>query len=221
MAEQQIQRVMEDTVLHAVKAVEDQVDSEIDRLDHMDSDELDRLREQRLQELKKAAAQRDEWRSQGHGQYTEIAEEKEFFDVCKKSKRVVCHFYRDSTFRCKIVDKHLGLLAPKHLETRFVKISVERAPFLCQRLPIKILPTMACVIDGKTKEYIKGFDELGGHDEFSTEMLEWRLGVAGVLDYSGNLLEPPDSQRPERRHVVHQPKKTIRQSDLDSDSDED
>lgn len=221
MAEQQMQRVVEDTVLHAVTAVEDQVDSEIDRLDHMDSDELDRLREQRLQEMKKAASQREEWRARGHGQYTEIAEEKEFFDVCKKSKRVVCHFYRDSTFRCKIVDKHLGLLAPKHLETRFVKISVDRAPFLCQRLPIKVLPTMACVVDGKTKEYIKGFDELGGHDEFSTEMLEWRLGVAGVLDYSGNLLEPPDSQRPERRHVTHQPKKTIRQSELDSDDEED
>ena len=220
MAKQQMQRVVEDTVLHAVKAMEDQVDSEIDRLDHVDSDELDRLREQRLQEMKKAAAQREEWRAKGHGQYTEIAEEKEFFDVCKKSKRVVCHFYRDSTFRCKIVDKHLGLLAPKHLETRFVKISVERAPFLCQRLPIKILPTIACVVDGKTKEYIKGFDELGGHDEFSTEMLEWRLGVAGVLDYSGNLLEPPDSQRPEKRHVMHHPKKTIRQSELDSDDED-
>ena len=217
-----MQRVLEDTVLQTVRAVESQVDSEIDRLENMDSDELEQLREERLKQLKKAAAQRETWRGQGHGQYTEITEEKEFFDVCKKSKRVVCHFYRDSTFRCKIVDKHLGLLASKHLETHFVKLNVERAPFLCQRLPIKVLPTISCVIDGKTKDFIKGFDELGGHDDFSTEMLEWRLGVAGILDYSGNLLEPPDVGKPAKKQVMYHAKKTIRQSEQDSsDSDED
>ena len=63
-------------------------------------------------------AQREEWGSKGHGVYSEIAEEKEFFEVCKKSDKVVCHFYRESTWRCKIVDKHLALLAPRHLETR-------------------------------------------------------------------------------------------------------
>lgn len=117
--------------------------------------------------------QRDDWRSKGHGVYSEIAEEKEFFDVCKKSDKVVCHFYRESTWRCKIVDKHLALLAPRHLETRsveqicikyfifpgvcrFVKLSVERAPFLCERLKIRMLPTIGLVVDGKTKEFIKG-----------------------------------------------------------------
>lgn len=117
--------------------------------------------------------QREDWRSKGHGVYSEIAEEKEFFDVCKKSDKVVCHFYRESTWRCKIVDKHLALLAPRHLETRsveqtctncsdscgvcrFVKLSVERAPFLCERLKIRMLPTIGLVVDGKTKEFIKG-----------------------------------------------------------------
>lgn len=62
--------------------------------------------------------QKEEWRGLGHGVYSEITEEKEFFDVCKKSNKVVCHFFRESTWRCKIVDKHLNLLAPQHLETR-------------------------------------------------------------------------------------------------------
>lgn len=66
--------------------------------------------------------QREEWRSKDHGLYSEIAEEKEFFDVCKKSDKVVCHFYRASTWRCKIVDKHLNLLAPRHLETRSMQL---------------------------------------------------------------------------------------------------
>jgi hypothetical protein len=170
--------------------------------------------------MKKMASQKEEWRAIGHGVYSEVAEEKDFFDVCKKSKRVVCHFYRESTFRCKIVDKHLTLLAPKHLETRFVKLSVDRAPFLCERLKIKILPTIACLIDAKTRDYIKGFDDLGGHDEFSTEMLEWRLGCVEVIDYSGNLLEPPDAGKQPKKQVTYHSKKTIRDSAQDSDSDD-
>ncbi len=178
------------------------------------------FRETRIEQLKKQGSQRETWKSQGHGIYSEVTEEKDFFDVCKKSDKVVCHFYRDSTFRCKIVDKHLTLLAPKHLETRFIKLSVDRAPFLCDKLHIRILPTIACVLEAKTKDYIKGFDDLGGHDEFSTEMLAWRLGCAGVLNYSGNLLEPPDAGKPAKKQVTYYAKKNIRDSTQDSDSDD-
>ena len=172
--------------------------------------------------MKQAAHQRQEWLSQGHGSYQEISGESDFFEECKKSDRIVCHFYRDSTFRCQIVDKHLHLLAPKHLETRFLKLSVERSPFLCQRLSIRILPTIACVINNVTKDYIKGFDDLGGVDDFSTEMLEWRLGCAGVINYSGNLLEPPDKKREGgRQKNPNRLQKTIRGGNVSSDSDDD
>lgn len=67
---------------------------------------------------------------QGHGEYTELYDEKEFFETTKKSENVVCHFYRDQFMRCKIVDKHLQILARKHIETKFCKINVEKAPFL-------------------------------------------------------------------------------------------
>lgn len=40
-----------------------------------------------------------EWLSKGHGEYREIPSEKDFFPEVKDSKNVVCHFYRDSTFR--------------------------------------------------------------------------------------------------------------------------
>lgn len=173
-----------------------------------------------MQQMKKLASQKDDWTSKGHGVYSEVTEEKEFFDVCKKSDKVVCHFYRESTLRCKIVDKHLALLAPTHLETRFVKLSVDRSPFLCDRLHIRVLPTIACVLESKTKDYIKGFDDLGGHDDFSTEMLAWRLGCTGVLNYSGNLLEPPDAGKPAKKQVTYHAKKTIRGSNQDSDSDD-
>jgi len=64
-----------------------------------------------------------------------------------------------------------------------------------------------------------GFDDLGGRDDFSTEMLEWRLGCAAVINYSGNLLEPPD-QSSGKKQVHYHSKKSIREAQQDSsDSD--
>lgn len=40
-----------------------------------------------------------EWLSKGHGEYREISSEKDFFGEVKDSKNVVCHFYKNSTFR--------------------------------------------------------------------------------------------------------------------------
>lgn len=88
-----------------------------------------------------------------------------------------------SSIRCKILDKHLAILAKKHVETKFIKVNVEKAPFLTERLRIKIIPTLALLVDGKSKDYVVGFTDLGNTDEFSTEMLEWRLGCAGVINY--------------------------------------
>ena len=102
--------------------------------------------------------------------------------------------------RCKIVDKHLEILARKHIETKFVKLNVDRAPFITERLHIKTLPTIALLIDNIVKDKIIGFTDLGNHDEFSTEILEWRLGRGGVIDYKGDLSSPPDDNAKEKNN---------------------
>lgn len=86
-------------------------------------------------------------------------------------------------YRCNIVDKHLTILAKKHVETKFIKLNAEKAPFLSEKLRIKIIPTMVLVKDGKAKDYIVGFDDLGSTDNFTTETLEWRLGCAAIIKY--------------------------------------
>jgi hypothetical protein len=40
---------------------------------------------------------------------------------------MVCHFYREATERCKIMDMHMAKLAPKHLDTRFIKACREKS----------------------------------------------------------------------------------------------
>ena len=61
---------------------------------------------------------------------------------------------------------------------------------------------------------ISGFTDLGNTDEFSTEMLEWRLGTTAVLNYAGDLMTPPDAAKGvyllqwARKFKKFQPKKT-------------
>ena len=204
-----------------------QVDAELHRMDQMDEDDFEKLKLKRMQQLKKAQQQKIEWQQQGHGNYEEISDERQFFDTCKKSKNVICHFYRDSTPRCKIVDKHLYALAPKHIEARFVKINAEKCPFLVERLRIVVIPTICLAKDGKTVDYIVGFDDLGGKDDFTTEVMEWRIARADVINYSGDLLTPPGQPGGESKIKKSifgssgSSKKTIRGGANDDSSDDD
>jgi len=219
-----VQNAVQDHLIKATQAIEQQVDAEIERLEKMDEDDFDSLRNRRMEAMKKAQTQKQDWIQNGHGQYSEVPDEKAFFDACKKSKRVVCHFYRDSTFRCKIIDNHLQTLAHKHMETKFIKIDAEKSKFLVERLRIVVLPTVCVAIDGKTKDYIVGFDDLGGVDDFPTEMLEWRLGVANGINYDGDLTTPPQVGKQKRDTSVFgfvKTKKTIKDGRGDDSSDDD
>ncbi|KAJ0169377.1 hypothetical protein K1T71_014964 [Dendrolimus kikuchii] len=209
---------MEQVLHHMAKTVEKQLDDELERLETLDSGDLEAIRQQRIAEMKQRAKLKQEWLANGHGEYTEIDGEKEFFMICNKSANVVCHFYKNDTPRCKIVDMHLRLLAKKHVETRFVKLDVERAPFLTGRLKIRMIPTIGLVKDNKTKDFVVGFTDLGNRDDFTTEILEWRIARSEVIEYSGDLLVPPAEAKKQRALQI-QSKKTIKGRTDDSDSD--
>lgn len=219
-----VDKLVENQLLSAAQVIEQQVDSHLETLDRAmkDEDEMEVLRQRRLAKIKESQKQKQDWIASGHGGYEELADEAEFFAACKKSANVVCHFYRSSTPRCQIVDKHLALLAPRHIEARFVKIDAERSVFLVERLRIKVMPTICIAKNGKTIDYIAGFDDLGGADDFSTEMLEWRIARAGILEYSGDLLTPPSSGSKGKTSILGRgPKKTIRDGTGDDSSDDD
>ncbi|KAL2651162.1 hypothetical protein R1flu_019290 [Riccia fluitans] len=211
-----VQKVVEEQVVRVAKAVEEQLDDQIAKLDNLDDDDFERLREQRLRHYKQLADKKKQWATLGHGEYSEVPVEKEFFSIVKASDRVVAHFYREN-WPCKVVDKHLNILAKQHMETRFIKLNAEKSPFLTDRLKIVMLPTMALVKNAKVVDYVVGFDELGGTDEFSTEDLEDRLAKSGVL-----IVE--DGPKSQLRSGSSRPKRTVRQggaSSKDDDTDED
>ena len=160
------------------------LDAKLAEMGNVDEDDFEVLRQKRKMELQKQAQQMADWRQLGHGVYSEVNDTKDFFNVCKKSARVVAHFYRGVTPRCQIVDAHFEKLAQSHLETRFIKVNVEKNPFLVERLQIVLMPTMTLIKDGKTEHSILGFDEFGGTDDFATEDVAYVLAQYGVLNFS-------------------------------------
>mmetsp|Transcript_18770 Transcript_18770/g.40870 ORF Transcript_18770/g.40870 Transcript_18770/m.40870 type:complete len:255 (-) Transcript_18770:186-950(-) len=180
--------------------------AQYDTLLNSTDSELDQIRERRLAQMKKAAEQKSKWLANGHGTYTAIGEgqhgadaAREFFEVTKKSDRVVVHFHRPATRHCDVFHAHLEKLAAVHPETRFVKINVDQcsadgggggATYLVEKLGIVVMPTILIVKNRQAHHHIRGFDELGGTDNFSMEALEFVLGGHGALTLPEGT-EPP------------------------------
>jgi hypothetical protein len=184
------------TILKTAQAREQAIDAEISKYDELlnyNDDALEALRAKRLDQMKAAARKRQIYIENGHGTYVSLGEGKlgsdlarEFFEASKASERLVVHFYRPTTRLCDVFHSHLQTLAPKHLETRFVKINVEDTEnsgvsFLVERLGIAIMPTLLIVKDRKAHHQIRGFDELGGNENFSTTLLACILASHGAI----------------------------------------
>jgi len=173
--------VLTHTLVTALEEKEAQLDQELEYYDNLRDDDLEELRRKRLEQMKDNHQRAAKFRSEGHGSYTEVVNEKDFFEQTKKSKHVVCHFYRPSTWRCQIVDKHMQVLAERHLECRFLKMNIEKSPYLAEKLRIIMLPTIMLINEGRTEHSIIGFDEMGGSDDFETEAFEEILSQWGSI----------------------------------------
>jgi len=164
-------------------------DSDAEFLDGLDDDpELLRIREARLAQMKAEHAQKNENLSKGHGQYREIVQD-EFLPEVTGSKSVICHFYHKHFEKCKVMDKHLRLLCPHHIEAKFVTIDAEKAPFFIGKLQIQILPTVVMFTDGVAVGRITGYEGLaddlpdGKKDEWPTSRLAELLAASGVIEF--------------------------------------
>lgn len=204
------------TLMAATAAQEKAVEEEMQRFDAVlqDDDAIATLRARRLQEMKQAAADRRKWRAADHGSYTELAPSqqhggdiaKAFFESTKQSERLIVHFYRPSTTICDIFHKHLAKLAANHLEARFVKLNVENcdsqdgagASYLVEKLGIVIMPTIVIVKDRKVVHHIRGFDELGATEDFSTGTLARVLAKHGGI-HSDEQYEDDDEEEEMRK----------------------
>ncbi|MED6170521.1 Thioredoxin domain-containing protein plp3b [Stylosanthes scabra] len=189
------------------------LNQEVDLDDLMDDPELEKLHADRIAALKKEAEKRQEWKKKGHGEYREITEG-DFLAEVTGSEKVICHFYHKEFYRCKIMDKHLKSLSPKHIDTKFIKLDAENAPFFVAKLAIKTLPCVILFRQGVAVDRLIGFQDLGGKDDFSTRTLEALLIKKGIID------EKKDGDDDENDGYDESTRRTVRSSVVaDSDSD--
>lgn len=184
--EQKLKKAEKDKLnaINERKKLVDQVNKEdIDEydLDEEDKDsELYQLRMQRLNQMKNEHMSKINNLAKGHGQYREITQD-EFLTEVTTSTHVIVHFYHRDFPRCNIMDHHLSKLATRHIETKFIKIDSDKAPFFIEKLIIRSIPTVVLFIDGIAADKIIGFQGLcdnmpEGHED------EWRtVTLANLL----------------------------------------
>ncbi|KAK8957656.1 hypothetical protein KSP39_PZI000661 [Platanthera zijinensis] len=153
---------------------------EVDLDDLLDDPELEKLHSERIAALKKEAEKRELLKRRGHGEYREITEA-DFLAEVTSSEKSICHFYHREFYRCKIMDKHLKALAPVHVDTKFIKLDAENAPFFVKKLAIKTLPCVVLFKDGIGYDRLVGFEGLGSKDDFTTRALENLLKKKGIV----------------------------------------
>ncbi|XP_050409301.1 uncharacterized protein LOC126824162 [Patella vulgata] len=199
------------TVIEANEILDDQSLVEDKLWEELENEELPgHLRESRLENLKQQARDYVQMRDKQHGIYTDLKSDREFLDLTTGVDKCVVHFYHSDFRRCAIMDTHLEKLSQKYFETKFAKINVETAKFLVERLKVQVLPAVYCFRKGIVCDRIVGFEELGTSDNFSTQVLEMRLGHSGVITV-------PEDELPQKKTIFGF-KKSKNDSD-DSDDD--
>lgn len=95
---------------------------------------LERLKEKRLHQLAATTAA---------AALIECFYEKELLQLSANEPALVAHFCCNNFVRCRTMDSHLAKLAASHACVKFRKIQAVNAPFLCEKLGIKVLPLPA------------------------------------------------------------------------------
>ncbi|XP_057972248.1 thioredoxin domain-containing protein PLP3B-like [Malania oleifera] len=186
---------------------------EVDLDELLEDPELEKLHAERIAALKKEVEKRQALKKQGHGEYREVTEG-DFLGEVTGSEKVICHFHHREFYRCKIMDKHLKCLAPRHIDTKFIKLDAENAPFFATKLGIKTLPCVILFRKGIAVDRLIGFQDVGGKDDFNTKTLEVLLIKKGIISEKKEGEEEDEDDNNESR------RRTVRASvDPNSDSD--
>lgn len=98
-----------------------------------------------------------------------------------------------------------------------LKVAAEKSPFLTDRLRVWMLPTVAIIKHEKVEDYVVGFDELGGTDNFKLDVLEERIARVGGIFSDATRRPPPQTNEAKSVRKGFALQRTA--SDEDSDFD--
>lgn len=166
-----------------------QADSDQANLDELmdeleDEDFMANYREKRMQQISDhLRSVQKNVREEGYGSLAVIEDESALMKKVAKADNAVVHFGLDTFAKCQYMDHRLNELAQKHLTTAFLRVNVDRCPFLVSKLAIKVLPFVICYKEGQEVLRIVGFSKLGNNpDHFPLSSLEALLRNKRVID---------------------------------------
>ncbi|EGV66712.1 hypothetical protein PSN45_002670 [Yamadazyma tenuis] len=163
----------------------DYVDDD-DLLELLDEDDsvLQQYRASRIQQLSQEFKAIDDAHSSGSdfGSVQHFDNEKKLMETVARTDYAIVHFYQPGFAKCNIMNNKLSLLAEKHLTVKVCSIKAEEAPFLVNKLNVKVLPFVVIYKSGKELDRLVGFERLGNDpSNFSYSSLEAMLLRLGVL----------------------------------------
>jgi len=153
-----------------------------DSAGRLDADDLESIRRARIEEMKREKLMKDHWRSQGHGRYREIENERSFFTEVGPHERAVCVVHGDNDDLGNDLHTELGALAESHLETAFLRLRESKAHFMLQMLDLEGLPSIFILRHGKVTTSIGPSVLRRCTTSASVRRLLWSHDVLGVGD---------------------------------------
>lgn len=163
----------------------DESEPDIDELlaDIDDKEIFNRYREQRLQEISEHLKQVEKnVKFESYGQLETIEEEAKLIKLSNETKKIIIHFQLENFQKCKTMNEKLWEVSREYLDVKFVKINVDKCPFLVSKLNIKVLPFVIGYINGVEKLRLVGFSRLGNvANDFELDALKVQLEDTGFI----------------------------------------
>ncbi|WEW56498.1 hypothetical protein PRK78_001943 [Emydomyces testavorans] len=145
-----------------------------------------------------------------------LPSDQSILDFTTQRPHCIIHFFHPDFSRCATMDKHLTVLSAAHSSggaaaARFARADVRNAPFVVEKLKIRVLPCVIGFVEGEVRERVVGFEGLGWRgDDFETGALEERFVRKGVLggvkvgrrDGESDEDRDEEGEREERRKTI-------------------
>lgn len=203
-----------------------------DVLAELEAEDDTSYRAQRLQELKSEAKESQAFSAQsGQAIFKTLSGDDECLQFTTEHERALVHFFHPDFARCSIMDGHCEDIAAKHNEygdadVAFGRIDVRNAPFVVEKLGIRVLPALLGFVKGIVKGRVTGFEGVtwGGREDGSAvtsiledKIVEWTVLKKKLLEEvdEDDADEPPNKSEYQRRGIKG------RKQEVDDDDDDD
>ena len=201
-----------------------------DILAELEADDDDTFRAQRLAELKANAAQAQKSKTT-HSICRTLSGDDECLQFTTEHERAVVHFFHPDFARCSTMDRHCENIASKHNEhgnadVAFARVDVKNAPFLVEKLGIRVLPAVLGFVKGVVKGRVTGFEGVawGGREEgpavtsaLEGKFVEWTVLKKQLLEYDD---EDEEDLRPDPSKSLRRGIRDRKQQNDDEDDDD-